>query len=120
MKVGFEVTEPGARGKRRRVLWLQWALLAVLAYLTLLEDPIRGLGLDHLGVIALAGVTLLISFLPIKYFAASGLDFGLLLCRHCQRKVARTEFSTDDRELGRPELTPLGKRGGAVELEIVS
>ena len=40
--------------------------------------------------------------------------------RHCQRKVARTEFSTDDRELGRPELTPLGKRGGAVELEIVS
>ena len=39
---------------------------------------------------------------------------------HCQRKVARTEFSTDDRELGRPELTPLGKRGGAVELEIVS
>ena len=40
--------------------------------------------------------------------------------RHCQRKVARTEFSTDDRELGRPELTPLGKCGGAVELEIVS
>ena len=40
--------------------------------------------------------------------------------RHCQRKVARTEFSTDDRELGRPELTPLGKRGGAIELEIVS
>ena len=40
--------------------------------------------------------------------------------RHCQRKVARTEFSTDDRELGRPELTPLGECGGAVELEIVS
>ena len=39
---------------------------------------------------------------------------------HCQRKVARTEFSTDDRELGRPELTPLGECGGAVELEIVS
>ena len=39
---------------------------------------------------------------------------------HCQRKVARTEFSTDDRELGHPELTPLGERGGAVELEIVS
>ena len=39
--------------------------------------------------------------------------------RHCQRKVARTEFSTDDRELGRPVLTPLGARGGAVELEIV-
>ena len=43
-----------------------------------------------------------------------------LVCRHCQRKVARTEFSTDDRELGRPELTPLGECGGAVELEIVS
>ena len=39
---------------------------------------------------------------------------------HCQRKVARSEFSTDDRELGRHELTPLGERGGAVELEIVS
>ena len=39
---------------------------------------------------------------------------------HCQRKVARTEFSTDDRELGRLELTPLGECGGAVELEIVS
>ena len=39
---------------------------------------------------------------------------------HCQRKVARTEFSTDDRELGRPELTPLGECGGAVGLEIVS
>ena len=42
------------------------------------------------------------------------------LIRHCQRKVAKTEFSTDDRELGRPELTPLGECGGAVELEIVS
>ena len=39
---------------------------------------------------------------------------------HCQRKVARIEFSTDDKELGRPELTPLGECGGAVELEIVS
>ena len=28
---------------------------------------------------------------------------------HCQRKVARTEFSAADRELGRPELTPLGE-----------
>ena len=43
-----------------------------------------------------------------------------LFTGHCQRKVARAEFSTDDRELGRPELTPLGERGGAVELEIVS
>ena len=50
-----------------------------------------------------------------------GTDTGIDPVRgHCQRKVARTEFSTDDRELGRPELTPLGKRGGAVELEIVS
>ena len=40
--------------------------------------------------------------------------------RHCQREVARPEFSTDDRELGRHELTPLGERGGTVELEIVS
>ena len=46
-------------------------------------------------------------------------DLGFM-ARHCQRKVARTEFSTDDRELGRPELTPLGECGGAVELEIVS
>ena len=45
---------------------------------------------------------------------------GKLVGGHCQRKVARTEFSTDDRELGRPELTPLGECGGAVELEIVS
>ena len=44
----------------------------------------------------------------------------VVLDGHCQRKVARTEFSTDDRELGRPELTPLGECGGAVELEIVS
>ena len=45
---------------------------------------------------------------------------GEAILGHCQRKVARTEFSTDDRELGRPELTPLGECGGAVELEIVS
>ena len=41
------------------------------------------------------------------------------LSRHCQRKVRRAEFSAGDRELGRPELTPLGKCSGAVELEIV-
>ena len=51
---------------------------------------------------------------------AQGQTVGQVCKRHCQRKVARTEFSTDDRELGRPELTPLGERGGAVELEIVS
>ena len=31
-----------------------------------------------------------------------------------------SEFSTDDGELGRHEPTPLGARGGAVKLEIVS
>ena len=34
-------------------------------------------------------------------------------------EISRSEFSTGDRELGRPELTPLGKCSGAVELEIV-
>ena len=38
---------------------------------------------------------------------------------HRQRKVRRAEFSTDDKELGGPKLTPLGKCSGAVELEIV-
>ena len=80
MRATLETNAPGAEGKRRRVLWLQQSLLAVLAYLTILEDPIQGFGLDELGVITLAGLTLLISFLPIKYFAASELDFGLLLC----------------------------------------
>ena len=31
-------------------------------------------------------------------------------------EIRRSEFSTGDRELGRPELTPLGKCSGAVEL----
>ena len=34
-------------------------------------------------------------------------------------EARRSEYSTDDREFGRPELTPLGKCGGAVQLEIV-
>ncbi len=68
MSVGLETTAPVTQGKRRRVLWLQRSLLAVLAYLTLLHDPVRGFGLDELGVIALAGVTVLISVLPTKYF----------------------------------------------------
>ena len=34
-------------------------------------------------------------------------------------EISRSEFSTGDRELGRSELTPLGKCSGAVELEIV-
>ncbi len=35
-------------------------------------------------------------------------------------EIRRSEFSTEDRELGRPELTPPGERSGAVELEIVA
>ena len=38
---------------------------------------------------------------------------------HCQSKIAGLSYSTEDRELSRPELTPLGKCSGAVELEIV-
>ena len=34
-------------------------------------------------------------------------------------EIRRSEFSAGDKELGRPELTPLGKCTGAVELEIV-
>ena len=34
-------------------------------------------------------------------------------------EIRRSEFSNDDRELGRPELTPLGECRGALELEIV-
>ena len=39
--------------------------------------------------------------------------------RHCQRKVCRAEFSTEDRKLGRRDLTPLGDRGCAFDLEMV-
>ena len=35
------------------------------------------------------------------------------------KEIRRSEFSTGDRELSGPELTPLGERSGAVELEIV-
>ena len=38
---------------------------------------------------------------------------------HCQSKVAGLSYSTEDRELGRPELTPLGECSGALELEVV-
>ncbi len=38
---------------------------------------------------------------------------------HCQSKVAGLSYSTEDRGLGLPELTPLGKCSGAVELEII-
>ena len=38
---------------------------------------------------------------------------------HCQSKIADLSYSTEDRELGRSELTPLGKCSGAVELEMV-
>ena len=39
--------------------------------------------------------------------------------RALSEEISRSEFSTGDRELGRPELTPLGKCSGAVELEMV-
>ena len=34
-------------------------------------------------------------------------------------EIRRSEFSTGDKELGGPKLTPLGERNGAVELGIV-
>ena len=46
-------------------------------------------------------------------------DIGKLHPGHCQSKVAGLSYSTEDRELGRLELTPLGECSGAVELEIV-
>ena len=42
-----------------------------------------------------------------------------IAARHCQSKIAGLSYSTEDRELSRPEVTPLGKCSGAVELEIV-
>ena len=42
-----------------------------------------------------------------------------IAARHCQSKIAGLSYSTEGRELSRPELTPLGKYSGAVELEIV-
>ena len=39
--------------------------------------------------------------------------------RALSEEIGRSEFSTDDRELGRLKLTPLGERAGAVELELV-
>ena len=39
--------------------------------------------------------------------------------RHCQSKIAGLSYSTEDRELGHPELTPLGECNGAVELKSV-
>ena len=38
---------------------------------------------------------------------------------HCQSKVAGLSYSTEDRALGRPELTLLGECSGALELEVV-
>ena len=52
-------------------------------------------------------------------------SFGCLLSengsaqRALSEEISRSEFSTGDRDLGRPELTPLGKCSGAVKLEIV-
>ena len=42
-----------------------------------------------------------------------------IAARHCQSKIAGLSYSTEDRELSCPEVTPLGKGSGAVELEIV-
>ena len=42
-----------------------------------------------------------------------------IAARCCQSKIAGLSYSTEDRELSRPELTPLGKCSGAVELEVV-
>ena len=38
---------------------------------------------------------------------------------HCQRKVRRAEFSTEDRKLSRRDLTPLGDCSCAFDLEMV-
>ena len=38
---------------------------------------------------------------------------------HCQSEVAGLSYSTEDRGLGRPELTPLGECSAALELEVV-
>ena len=39
--------------------------------------------------------------------------------RALSEEISRSEFSAGDRELGRPELTPLGECRGALELEVV-
>ena len=37
---------------------------------------------------------------------------------HCQSKIAGLSYSTEDRELGRPELTPLGKCSGVGRIHV--
>ena len=85
-----------------------WAVVTAGAVITF---SFGAAGNTH--VVILLGMFLILQFLMME--SRRYRYYG-----HCQRKVARTEFSTDDRELGRPELTPLGECGGAVELEIVS
>ena len=73
-------TTPGTEGKRRRLLWLQGALLGIVTYLALVKIPVQVGTPDKLGVFILALLTLTIFFLPPKHFASSWLDFGVLLC----------------------------------------
>ena len=95
---------------------LMKGLLSFLLFAGALHVDLDALLSRRWAISLLATVGIVTSTLVVAGLMFYG--FGIL--GHCQRKVARTEFSTDDRELGRPELTPLGKRGGAVELEIVS
>ena len=56
----------------------------------------------------------------IKLLSLSAVDGNREFSQgHCQSKVAGLSYSTEDRGLGLPELTPLGKCSGAVELEII-
>ena len=51
--------------------------------------------------------------------SSAALDSRVTRAWHCQSKIAGLSYSTEDRELGGPNLTPLGERSGAIELEIV-
>ena len=52
---------------------------------------------------------------PFPYWLASRVPEA----RHCQSEVADLSYFAEDRGLGLPELTPLGKCSGAVALEII-
>ena len=55
----------------------------------------------------------------MRFGIGNGPDVVKGLLKALSEEISRSEFSTGDRDLGRPELTPLGKCSGAVELEIV-
>ena len=55
----------------------------------------------------------------VRFGIGNGPDVVKGLLKALSEEISRSEFSTGDRDLGRPELTPLGKCSGAVELEIV-